>query len=228
MPPLAVSFPSPSEEGLRHSETLARLYSFLKGFHSRMKGRDNRLVRSNSILRRCTLSIEGNHCEVTLGRKARLWDCSISVVGQDCRLVIGDHCALRGVRLVIEDSGTLLSIGAHTTMTKATVVAQEGGCIRIGEDCMVSQEAVIRNSDGHSLFDGASGQRLNPAMDIDIERHCWVGIGALILGGTRLEEGCVVGAGALVKRNRIPGASVVVGRPARITRRNVLWSRERL
>lgn len=70
-------------------------------------------------------------------------------------------------------------------------------------------------------------QRVNRARDIQVERHVWIGIGALVFSGSHLKEGCMVGAGTLVKETTIPAACVVVGRPARIVRRSVRWERDR-
>lgn len=51
--------------------------------------------------------------------------------------------------------------------------------------------------------------------DIIIEEDVWVGTGAKLLAGTKLNRGCIVGAGAMVNKE-IPPYAVVVGSPAKI------------
>ncbi len=56
------------------------------------------------------------------------------------------------------------------------------------------------------------------ALPILIERHVWIGAGAIILPGVTIGEGCVVGAGSVVTKS-LPAGVVAVGNPARILRK---------
>lgn len=49
---------------------------------------------------------------------------------------------------------------------------------------------------------------------IVVEPGCWIGAGAIILGGVRIGRGCVIGAGAVVTRDCEPNG-LYVGIPAR-------------
>ncbi len=50
---------------------------------------------------------------------------------------------------------------------------------------------------------------------IVIEDNCWIGSGATILPGLKLNQGCIVGAGAVVTKD-VPANSIVVGVPAKV------------
>ncbi len=50
-----------------------------------------------------------------------------------------------------------------------------------------------------------------------IESGCLIGIGAIVLSGTRVGTGSIVGAGCVVTRD-VPARSLVVGVPARVVR----------
>jgi maltose O-acetyltransferase len=48
---------------------------------------------------------------------------------------------------------------------------------------------------------------------IVVEEGCWIGAGAIVLGGVRVGHGCVIGAGAVVTRDCAPNG-LYVGIPA--------------
>jgi acetyltransferase-like isoleucine patch superfamily enzyme len=73
----------------------------------------------------------------------------------------------------------------------------------------------------HSILD-ASGERTNPAADVSIGAHVWVGQRAMILKGAKIGDNCVVGAGAIVV-GTIPANSLCVGVPAKTIRSGVSW-----
>jgi acetyltransferase-like isoleucine patch superfamily enzyme len=55
------------------------------------------------------------------------------------------------------------------------------------------------------------------SLPIEIGDGCWIGAGAIILGGTQLGDHCIVAAGAVVK-GEFPAHSVIGGVPARVLR----------
>jgi acetyltransferase-like isoleucine patch superfamily enzyme len=50
---------------------------------------------------------------------------------------------------------------------------------------------------------------------IVIENDCWIGAGAIILDGVRIESGAIVAAGSVVTKD-VPAFAIVAGSPARI------------
>jgi serine O-acetyltransferase len=73
---------------------------------------------------------------------------------------------------------------------------------RIGEDCRI-----------HACTNIGEGRGGAPTLGA----HCYVGPGAVLLGGITLGEGCIVGANAVVTQS-FPPQSVLVGIPARLHR----------
>jgi acetyltransferase-like isoleucine patch superfamily enzyme len=56
---------------------------------------------------------------------------------------------------------------------------------------------------------------------IYIGKHVWIGAGAIILPGVKIEDYAVVGAGSIVTAN-VPKGAIVAGNPARIIKfRNI-------
>ena len=112
-------------------------------------------------------------------------------LGEDANVWFG--CVLRG------DDAPLV-IGPRTNIQDGTIVhADPGVPNRIGSDVAVGHRCVLHGA--------------------EVEDRCLIGMGAILLGGSRIGAGSIVGAGALVKENAvIPPRSLVVGIPARVVR----------
>ena len=210
---------------IRSSPALAVIYSGLHGTRFRLHGPGHRVQRHNAILRGTRVEILGSGCRLTIGPGARLWDCSITLAGDGAELFIGSGCRLQQTRLCVEDRGSRLVIGAQTSIIGATLVSQEGRLLQLGEDCMLAQHADLRNSDGHAIYDHAGG-RINPARDVVLGDHVWLGLGSSIGNGARVGDGAVIGARALVT-GEIPPACIAFGVPAGPRRTAIRWDRSR-
>lgn len=90
--------------------------------------------------------------------------------------------------------------------------------IRIGNDCKISHNFIIMDSDAHQL----EGDMHTKA--VEIGNHVWIGTRVTVLSGSKLGDGCIVAAGALVK-GEFPPHSLIGGVPAKIIRTDVEWSK---
>lgn len=89
--------------------------------------------------------------------------------------------------------------------------------ITIGEDCAISHDFTIMDSDAHEL----NGSRnTNP---IHIGNHVWIGTRVTILNGVMVGDGAVIAAGALVTKD-VPPRTLVAGVPAKVLKENVEWN----
>lgn len=88
--------------------------------------------------------------------------------------------------------------------------------ITIGEDCAISHDFTITDSDAHELNGSRS---TNP---IHIGNHVWIGTRVTILSGVTVGDGAVIAAGALVTKDVSP-RTLVGGVPARVLKENVEW-----
>jgi maltose O-acetyltransferase len=52
---------------------------------------------------------------------------------------------------------------------------------------------------------------------ITVGRDCWIGAGAIILGGVTIGDGAMIGAGSVVTRD-VPAGMLAVGNPCRVVR----------
>ena len=90
--------------------------------------------------------------------------------------------------------------------------------ITIGDDCAISHDFTIMDSDAHML----NGVRKTAA--VHIGNHVWIGTRVTVLSGVTIGDGAVIAAGSLVTQDVEPGV-LVGGVPARVIKENVKWEK---
>lgn len=85
------------------------------------------------------------------------------------------------------------------------------GGVEIGRNVSISADVRILTADHHVSDPGFNGRQNS----VYIGDYAFIGTGAIILPGIRIERGGVVGAGSVVTRN-VKEFSVVAGNPARV------------
>lgn len=188
---------------------------------NRLNDYDNQATCWNIVIR-----INGKNNKIRISSGCSLRDVSIILNGDNHNLVLKEDVNIKSGLLWFEGDGNLIEINKNTTIEEATIAALEiKKKILIGEDCMLSDKIVIRNGDSHSIIDKLSGQRLNPAGDIIIKDHVWIGSNVTILKNVIIEENSIVGINSLVTKN-INANSIAAGSPAKEVKRNINWKRE--
>lgn len=102
----------------------------------------------------------------------------------------------------------------------------DGADIRIGDGCAIGPRVQFLTV-GHPVdpaerirIDHETGQRIGGSSinrPITVGRDCWIGAGAIILGGVTIGDGSTIGAGSIVTRN-IPEGVLAAGNPCRVIR----------
>jgi acetyltransferase-like isoleucine patch superfamily enzyme len=90
--------------------------------------------------------------------------------------------------------------------------------ISIGNDCILSFDVVVMDTDFHYL---EGSERVAPVV---LKDHVWVGARVTILKGVTIGEGSVIAAGAVVTHD-VPPRTLVAGVPARVKAEGVVWTR---
>ncbi len=143
-------------------------------------------------------------------------------IGVRCRVEIGPHCVL-GQLVIHCEHDARAQIGAAVGFNGTVrLLLHEPGAITVGDFCLFAGDVDVTLSDMHGIFDEITGRRLNPAQDVALCDHVWVGARAMILKGVTIGAYSVIGAGAVVTRN-VPPNCVSAGSPARVVRRGVTW-----
>lgn len=206
---------------------LAGLYRILFGCRKKIRGRDNRILLGGGFLRKSRIQVNGDDNQIEIEDLCVLENCRIYVAGSHNRIRIGRECRLTGLELWLEDNGNQVVIGNNTRVTgRSHMAVTEGTRLSLGSRCLLASEITVRTGDSHSLLDG-EWKRCNPAADVTIGDHVWIGDGAVILKGVTLGADCVIGARAVVTR-AVPERAAAAGNPARIVKEDITWESERI
>ncbi len=146
-------------------------------------------------------------------------------LGAACSVEVGAGCGLTNT-FVFGARRCHLLIGDGTTLhARARFIMHEPSSVTLGRDCMVASDVQFMTSDNHSILDAGTGQRINPAADILVGDHVWLGFQTVILKGASIGAGSVVGLRAVVT-GAVPANCLAAGTPARVIRENVRWDRK--
>jgi acetyltransferase-like isoleucine patch superfamily enzyme len=125
-----------------------------------------------------------------------------------------------GAAWAIGEGGTL-SIGARSYFSpNTTIVAMNS--ISIGEDCAISWDVQLLDEDFHEVI--VDGEVRPTSGPISIGNHVWIGSRATILKGAVIPDDTAVAAGAVVSGQFTEPGTVLAGCPARMVRKNVVWT----
>lgn len=118
-------------------------------------------------------------------------------------------------------------VGKNTLMSSpAKILSTEGENVFIGNDCLIAQNAVFRNSDAHAIYDIDTGLRANYPKSVFIGDHVWVGIDSLILKGVKIGSGSIVAARSLVANKCFPSNCIISGLPAKVIKQGVFFEHQ--
>lgn len=110
-------------------------------------------------------------------------------------------------------------IDEYSSIWHNTVVRGDVNYIRIGKYTNIQDNSVVHVSDEQPTIIGDFVTIGHGAIvhGCEIEDHCLIGMGSIIMDGAKIGRGSIVGAGALVKANEvIPPHSMVVGIPSKV------------
>ena len=149
-------------------------------------------------------------------------NCNFMIHGANNRLKIGDGCLFNNVDFYISD-GSAIIIENNTRVFGHTHFASCENCrLEIGNDCLISSNVNIRNTDSHSIVD-MNGKRLNYGKDISIGNHVWICNNVTILKGSKINNNSIIGNGSLVNKEFDESNVVICGSPGSIKKRGVTW-----
>lgn len=190
----------------------------------------NKISYKSAFLRNVRFNVSGKNNIILIGPKARLNNCSIVVYGNNCKFLLGGGSTIvSGTSFWIQDDNTNIEIGNHFMAGDRThIAACEGASIRIGEDCMLSEDVEMRSSDSHSIFDTISRKRTNKAREINIGNHVWLTAHVRIMKGTTIADHSIVGNSSLVSGRHDVAHGLYAGNPCKLLKEHVDWNKYKL
>ncbi len=99
--------------------------------------------------------------------------------------------------------------------------------ISIGDECLLGGNVVIRDSDGHRVYEINKGDQQFHSSDapIEIGNHVWITNNVTVLKGVSIKDGSIVALGSVVSKSISKENCIVAGIPSKIIRENVSWIR---
>jgi acetyltransferase-like isoleucine patch superfamily enzyme/coenzyme F420-reducing hydrogenase beta subunit len=132
------------------------------------------------------------------------------------RLIVNGGFDMRqGTFIWIKRSGTLeleggfMHEGVHITC---------GDYIKIGKNCHIAKDVIIRDLDGHYIEE----PKYRTSKPVYIGDNVWLGYRSMVLKGVTIGEGSIIAAGGVVTKD-IPPHCIAAGNPAKIIRTNIKW-----
>jgi len=178
-----------------------------------------------------TVQFSGRNSSIEIGEGSKFIKCRF-MVGSNAQIKIATTHA-RGMHNVVVNltgngAGRVLTIGAGTSIEGCRFAMGGDGprVVTIGENCLMSSGITFRPSDGHAIFDLATGEVINASKPIVIGTHVWVGAGVTFIKGSQVPNDTVVGTGSLVSRRFTEEHTAVAGNPAKIVRSGIGWDRQ--
>ena len=121
--------------------------------------------------------------------------------------------------------GAEVVLGANSRLGHNTVI--NSSCsVRIGAGCLVAQNVLILDYDGHPIYypnsphlENSNGGAKSP---VEIGDNVWIGRHCVILKGIKIGNGSIIATGSVVTKD-IPSSCIAAGNPARIIREGVTW-----
>lgn len=170
----------------------------------------------------------GDDNTLILGEGARLGDLGrpkLEFLGSGNRIILADNVVVKRGHYRLSGDNMTISFGQKTTVNGAYILCLEGASVSIGDDCMLSYDIEIRTSDAHSVLNHETGKRVNPAKDVSIGNHVWIGKEVMIMPGCAVANDVIIGARTILTSDVEESHVAVAGVPGRIVSRNRSWQR---
>lgn len=120
-----------------------------------------------------------------------------------------------GVTFYLDRPPSRIDIGNGTYVNRRSEICCSHR-ITIGENCAISWDVLITDTDYHTLDDNdATGP-------VTIGDHVWIGARSIVLKGVTIGSGAVIAAGSIVTSD-VPGATLAAGDTVSILREDVSW-----
>ncbi len=105
-------------------------------------------------------------------------------------------------------------------------VQENNMTIEIGDDCMFSNNIIVRTSDSHPIYNEEE-IRVNSPKSVKLGNHVWIAPQTTILKGVTIEENVIIGSKSLVTKD-IEANCLCAGVPAKVIKKQIKWTREKL
>lgn len=169
--------------------------------------------------------VQGERNFLVRGYKSLASQSSISFTGEGNIVFFGPHSRVRNADIRVTGNNCIFYFGGFSSVESMIVMLSgDFGKIEIGDHCMLSARIILDRSDHHSIYDSATGLKINEDKDVIIYDHVWIGRDVKISKGSVIGENTIIGQASLVT-GELKGDCVYGGVPASCIREGVTWSK---
>lgn len=194
--------------------------------NKKIVGLNNEIINEGHI-NNSKFDIVGNNNKIVIKKSSSINNVLFFIRGDNHLIEIGENCYIGGGEFWMEDNNCYIIIHSGTTIESAHLaVTEPHSRIEIYDDCMLANHIEIRTGDSHAITDANTGQKINPAKNVILQNHVWVGAHVKILKGVTISSNSVIGTSSVVT-NSIPANCIAAGIPAKVIKTGTNWKRER-
>lgn len=138
-------------------------------------------------------------------------------------VINGKACIGRGSRISIGKAGKL-TIGKDFLITgRSTIISQKE--ITFGNDCLLSWDILIMDTDFHSIIDSQKNNIINQPLPIHIGNHVWIGCRNTILKGVSIADDVIISANSTITNSITESHCAIggIGKNATILKKDISW-----
>lgn len=125
-----------------------------------------------------------------------------------------------GTKISVEENAVLILGGNFVISAESSVVISKK--ISFGNDCTVSWDVLIMDTDFHSMRD-ENGIIVNNPEEIMIGNKVWIGCRNLILKGAVIPDNSIIAANSLVNKKLEGENQLFAGIPVKILKSKINW-----
>ena len=126
-----------------------------------------------------------------------------------------------GCKISLAKSGSLY-FGDRFKMSAESSIAACNSIV-FGDNCLISWDTLVMDSDFHKIFD-ENGLEINAPQEVVIGDNVWIGCRCLILKGAKIPSGSIIAASSVVNAKELHGQNTIFGgQPVKELRKNVRW-----
>ena len=126
-----------------------------------------------------------------------------------------------GSKICVGDTGKLVIGNNFEISAESSLVCFKE--IVIGDNCLLSWDILIIDTDFHKITGVSDGTVSNPDKKIIIGSNVWIGCRSTILKGSEISSNTVVAANTVVNKKFETGNCVIGGNPGKIVKTSINW-----
>lgn len=182
--------------------------------------RNKSVISKNAKFKKCHfLYCKNNIIEIG---DSKFFNCNFLIYGSNNRLIIGNGCLFKNVDFYISEKSIILIKDKTRVFGSTHFASCENGTLEIGNDCLISSNVNIRNTDSHSIVD-MNGKRLNYGKSVYVGNHVWICNNTTILKGSKISDNSIIGNSSLINKEFNETNVLICGTPGSIKKSGVNW-----